>query len=249
MQKRRTVPLRGESIEPEACTPELRRQILKGLPFFRSLEEREMARIDGSFREQGFTPNEVVLMAGGPVDRLYVVAQGKLVVVRPMPSGQDVLLEVLSRGDFFGRLSPSERGPYPDIVRAQTAGCLLVVAAQQFRRILEIHPAVALAVLEITGERLRRAREMIQHLSASPAEVRIAHTLLRLAEKLGTREAGGVLIQVPLSREDLAAMTGTTPETVSRIVSRLERDGRLETGRRWVRLRDLPGLSRLAALE
>jgi CRP-like cAMP-binding protein len=87
-------------------------------------------------------------------------------------------------------------------------------------------------VLEIVAERLRRAQEMIQHLSANSAEVRIAHTLLRLAGKLGSPGAGGVVIQIPLSREDLAAMTGTTPETVSRVLSRFRRAGLVESGRR-----------------
>jgi CRP-like cAMP-binding protein len=246
MAKRRTVPLRREWIEPQACTLQMRRQILKALPFFRTLGEQEIVRIDGSFRDKGFEPEEVIVAAGQVADRLSVVARGKLVVLRSMPSGKEVLLEVLSRGDFFGSLLPSERAPSADVVRAQTAGCLLTVSALQFQQILENHPRVALAVLEIVGKRLRRAQEMIQHLSASSAEVRIAHTLVRLAEKLGTPGTGGVLIQVPLSREDLAAMTGTTSETVSRLLSRLRRAGLIETGRRWVRVRDLEALSRLA---
>ncbi len=242
MGGRPTVPLRGESIEPEACTLPMRRQILKALPFFQALREQDIARIEGSFREQGFQAQEIVLKAGQQADRLWVVARGKLVLLRPMPSGKEVLLEVLSRGDFFGSLLPSTPAPSLDVVRAQTAGCLLTVSARQFQQILESHPKAALAVLEIVGERLRRAQEVIQHLSASPAEVRIAHALLRLAEKIGTPGAGGILIQVPLSREDLAAMTGTTPETVSRVLSRFRRAALIQTGRRWVRVRDLQRL-------
>ncbi len=243
MARRPAVPLRGESIEPEACTLHMRRQILKALPFFRALREQDIARIDASFRDQGFQPQQIVLTAGQPADRLSVVARGKLVMLRSMPSGREVLLEVLSRGDFFGSLSPSERMPSMDVVRAQTAGCLLTVSARQFQQILQNHPKTVPAVLEVVEERLRRAREVIQHLSASSAEIRIAHTLRRLAEKLGTPGAGGFLIQVPLSREDLAAMTGTTSETVSRVLSRFRRAGLIETGRRWVRVRDLKALA------
>ncbi len=246
MAGRRTVPLRGDSIEPQACTLQMRRQILRALPFFRVLGEQEIARINGSFREKGFEPGEILMAAGRTADRLSVVARGKLMVLRSMTSGKEVLLEVLSRGDFFGSLSPAERTPSEDIVRAQTAGCLLNVSVRQFQQILESHPRVALAVLEIVGERLLRARDMIQHLSASSAEVRIAHTLVRLAQKLGSPQAGEALIQVPLSREDLAAMTGTTSETVSRVLSRFRRTGLIETGRRWVRVLNLEALSRLA---
>ncbi len=249
MNSRRRVPLHNDSIEPETCTPEMRLEILKGLPFFRGLGARDIARIDASFRDTGFEAGRIVVMAGKPVEHLYVVAAGKLVVVHPMPSGQDVLMEVLARGDFFGSLSPAGDAAYPDIVRARTACCLLAISAQQFRRVLETFPKVALAVLEITRKRLRAAHETIQHLSASTAEVRISHALLKLADKLGTRGSSGILIQAPLSREDLAAMTGTTPETVSRTLSRLQRDGWIEAGRRWVRLRDRGQIARLAASE
>ncbi len=249
MSARRSVPLQNDSIEPETCTPGMRLEILKGLPFFRGLGERDIARIDAGFKDLGFEPGQIVVMAGKPVERLYVVAAGKLVVVHPMPSGQDVLMEVLARGDFFGNLSAGAAAPYPDIVRARTGCCLLAIPAQQFRRVLETYPKVALAVLEITGERLRTAQETIQHLSASTAEVRIAHALVKLAAKLGSRGSSGILIQAPLSREDLAGMTGTTPETVSRTLSRLQRDGWIEAGRRWVRLRDPAQISRLAASE
>jgi CRP-like cAMP-binding protein len=249
MKTRRRVPLASESIEPEMCTPAMRLQILASLPFFRGLGEREIARIDADFKDTGFEEGEVVVMAGKPVDKLYVVAAGKLVTIHPMPSGQDVLMDVLARGDFFGSLAPADAAAYPDIVRARTSGCLLAISAQQFRRVLEAHPKAALAVLEVTGERLRRAHESIQHLSASTAEVRIAHALLKLADKLGTHSISGILIQTPLSREDLAGMTGTTPETASRVLSRFQRDGWIETGRRWVRLKDPRGLARLAESE
>ena len=240
------MPLRRESVEPEACTPALRLRILKGLPFFSGLGEAEVSRLSASFGERGFEPGQIITMPGEPASRLYVVTHGNLVILRPMPSGQDVLLALLSRGDFFGSLAPHTDPPCPDLVRARTAGCLLTIPAPQFRRILESHSSVALKVLEITAERLRETREMIEQLSARTVEERIAHTLLRLAGKLGSRGPGGVLIQAPLSQEDLAAMTGTTPESVSRAMGRFRQAGWVETGRRWVRIRDPRGLGRAA---
>ncbi len=62
-------------------------EILNGLPFFRGLRGRDIARINASFRDTGYEPDRIVVMAGKPVEHLYVVAAGKLVVVHPMPSG------------------------------------------------------------------------------------------------------------------------------------------------------------------
>jgi CRP-like cAMP-binding protein len=84
-------------------------------------------------------------------------------------------------------------------------------------------------------------------LSALPVEQRVALTLLKLGEKLGRENDSGLLIDVPLSRDELAEMTGTTPETVSRILSQLQNQKIIDSGRQWVTILNRPGLERLAA--
>lgn len=80
--------------------------------------------------------------------------------------------------------------------------------------------------------------ELIEQLSAHPAEQRIASTLLALAGKLGEKRGNAVLIQMPLSRQDLAEMTGVTPETASRVLTQFRRSGLISSGRRWVAILD-----------
>lgn len=82
----------------------------------------------------------------------------------------------------------------------------------------------------------------MHRLSAAPVEQRLAATLLLISEKTGEPWQHGVLLRVPLSREDLASMTGAVTETVSRILSHRRRDGLIETGRRWVAIKDVAAL-------
>ena len=105
---------------------------------------------------------------------------------------------------------------------------------------------MSLALLEIVSSRLREAREVIHQLSASPVESRLAATLLKLADKLGEKRGDEVLIQLPLSRQDLADMTGATVETASRVMSQFRRQKLIRSGRRWVSLTDLDGLKKIA---
>ena len=93
-------------------------------------------------------------------------------------------------------------------------------------------------MLEITAARLQAAHERVRQLSAFPVEHRIAFTLLTLAEKFGEHQKGRLLIQTPLSRDDLAEMTGTTTESASRTISQLQKAGLIETGRQWVAITD-----------
>jgi CRP-like cAMP-binding protein len=86
---------------------------------------------------------------------------------------------------------------------------------------------------------------VIKQLSAYTVDQRIAATLVRLANKLGEQKQKGVLIQLPFSRQDLAAMTGTTVETVSRVMSRFAEQGLISTGRKWVSLNDIERLEQI----
>jgi CRP/FNR family transcriptional regulator len=85
--------------------------------------------------------------------------------------------------------------------------------------------------------------DLVEQLSAYPAEQRIAAALLTLADKMGETRGSSVLIQAPLSRQDLAEMTGTTPETASRIMAQFRHSGLVRTGRRWVAILDASRLT------
>lgn len=247
MTPRRKSPVETESIQPQMCSVDVRHNILRHVPFFAMLSEEDIGRINQRFREQGFEAGEPIYYAGDPAARLYVVATGKVKQMRHSLTGQDVLLDILSEGDFFGSLSILGDETYPDTVLAQTGICVLSIDSEGFREILQAYPPVALEVLNITGQRLRGAQEAVHQLSAYSVEQRLAYTLLKLMDKLGEAQEVGVLIQMPLSRDDLAAMTGATTETISRIMSQFQKAGWIKSGRQWVAIRDSEALKEVAA--
>ncbi len=246
MTDHRRTPIEDEAIEPAMCTVDLRLEILHGLPFFADLSHEAIAAINPLFRESGYEAGEFIYLAGEPANRLDVVAMGKVKLLRHAPNGQEVVLDLLLPGDFFGSLPVLGADTYPDSAQAHTTGCMLTITGEDFQTILTQHPTVSLALLEIVSGRLREAREMIHHLSASPVESRVAATLLKLADRLGEDRNGELLIQLPLSRQDLADMTGATVETISRIMSQLRKQGVIRSGRRWVAIVDRGELEALA---
>jgi CRP-like cAMP-binding protein len=166
-------------------------------------------------------------------------------MARPTADGQDVLLDFLGPGDHFGSLASLGDAEYREDITAQTSCCILYTTAETFDQLLGQYPVVALSALEIVAARLRQAQTAIEQLSAYPVEHRVAATLLLLAEKRGTPDEDGVLIEMPISRQDIADMTGAKVETVSRIMSDLRRSGVIESGRRWVAVRDMRALHSL----
>lgn len=248
MPERRRTPVEPDDVEPVACTVDLRLQILHGVPFFRQLSHAEVAQINARFHARDFQPGEVIYGAGAPAEHLYAVATGKVKLVRHTLGGQDVLLDILSPGEVFGSLAMLGQDRYPETARAQTACCVLEVSARDFGAILRRHPSVALVALDFVGARLQEARETVSQLSSATVEARIATALLKLAQKLGREQDGALLIQMPLSRQDIAEMTGATIETASRVMSQFRKDGLIDSGRQWVALRDPAALAAIVGV-
>lgn len=238
MVRRNRTPLAVERVEPRACTLPRRLGVLRQTPFFAKLPADAISQISGFFREKGFAAGQTIYTAGDPAMGLYVVAVGKVKLARTTESGKTVVLGVIGPGDFFGSLSALGDRVYPDSAVAHTACCVLAVASADFQAILRRYPQVANATLEIVATRLASMHELVEQLSAHPAEQRIASTLLALAGKLGEKKGNAILIQMPLSRQDLAEMTGITPETASRILMQFRRSGLIRSGRRWVAILD-----------
>jgi CRP-like cAMP-binding protein len=249
MIDRRRSPVEPITVNPLQCTPIEVRRILAGAPFFRRLAAADVARIAAGFRQTHVAAGETIHRAGDPATRLCIVAAGMVKVARPTPDGQDVVTDILAPGEFFGSLAQLGDAVYAEDVTAQTATCLLTISTEEFQSLLERYPPVALATLEFVALRLRGAHETIEQLSAYPVEQRVAATLLKLANRLGRSEGSATLIEMPLSRQDLADMTGATVETISRVMSDLRRAGIVESGRRWISILDHERLLQVAGGE
>jgi CRP-like cAMP-binding protein len=234
-----------EWIDPEVCSLDYRLKIIGRLPFFRHLSPDAVAEVNRLFEDRDVAAEQVIYAEEDPAKYLYLVAMGKVKLVRHTSSGRDVLLDILRGGEYFGSLAIVSGQAYTETAIAQTDCCILQISADNFSTILNQYPDVTMRVLKAVGQRLEESQEIIKQLSVFSVEQRIAATLLRIAKKLGERKQIGMLIQIPLSRQDLAAMTGTTVETVSRVMSRFTAEGLISTGRKWVVLTDLARLERI----
>lgn len=245
---RRRSPIEESDILPDLhCSIEDQRRLLGASPFFSGLSEPEVHDVQESFRQQHYGPGDVIQYAGDPAKRLSIVAAGTVRVARPTPDGQDVLLDLPGPGEHFGSLADLGDAVYREDVTAHTSVCVLYTTADDFNRILNRYPAVAIATLKIVASRLRTAHSMIEHLSAYSVEHRVAATLLHFAHTRGKHTVEGLLIDVPLSRQDIADMTGAKVETVSRVMSEFKRSGVIDSGRRWISVQDESALKAIVS--
>ncbi|TFC59784.1 Crp/Fnr family transcriptional regulator [Cryobacterium sp. TMT2-15-1] len=222
----------------------MRNTILGQIPIFQDLSAGELSDLAERMLSLAWGPGDTLFTAGEPSEHVFVLAAGQAKVFRSTPTGQSTSLDFLGPGAVLGSLTALDAGRYPETAVALVTTCALRLESGAFRQMLLTHPLVALRVLDVVVDRLHRVRSREAEQASVTVTTRVAATLLRLADTFGVAgdDAGTTLIQLPLTRADLAAMTGTSAESVSRAMSGLRRDGLIDSGRRWTAVLDRSGL-------
>ena len=157
---------------------------------------------------------------GDASEFFWVVLTGRVKVFKMTPAGKDVILEIFGPGDPLGAVAAYEGHPFPASAVALEDTSILRVPRDAFFSLLEQHPTLVRGLLAGLTLRLAELANRVAELSGGRVEPRFARLFLKLAHEQGRRERGGVFVPVPLSRQELADMTGTTVETSIRIMSR-----------------------------
>jgi CRP/FNR family transcriptional regulator, nitrogen oxide reductase regulator len=210
--------------EPDAI------QLLRQLPLLADLPAQALADFAAQARLDRYPQEATVFNQGDPCDRFWLVRAGRVKIVHLALDGREVILEVISPGEVFGG-TVLFLPEHPATARAMTTVETVSVPAAVYAQLIARQPAVAQRLVRLLGARLQSLIGL-QVLAGERVERRLAHILLKLADRAGRPEAGGaVLITLPLTRQDLAEMAGTTLETAIRTMSRFRAQGWVETRR------------------
>ena len=203
--------------------------LLKGVELFSELNEEQLGMIANLVIVKNFNRDETVVLEGDDsVQALYLSATGSVQVYMTGIDGRETILSFLERGDFFGEMSLIDGEPRSASVRTVTDATLLVIHRESFLSLLRKSPEIAMALMSELCKRLRKANKQIGSLSTMSVSGRVAGTLLNLMQERGVRihTDNGNMVTVIHNRptqQQLADMSGTTRETVSRICSLLVR--------------------------
>lgn len=198
---------------------------LKASTVFAAVPPGEIEPLAAVAREDAYRARELVFTEGDPATWFCVVRSGHVKIFRQSRAGKDVVLELLGPGELFGGVAVMERRPYPASAQATEPAVVVKIPADPVITLSERHPSIIREMAFMMGRRLRTAHDSVKSLASDPVEARLAATLLRLAEREGTRDAHGLTLPFHLTRQSLADMTGTTVETTIRVLSRWLKDG------------------------
>lgn len=175
-------------------------------------------------------------LQGDPADYAYVLTAGQVKLLQANPAGQQVNLRTIYPWQLFGALGAvREQAAYPASAEALEDSNALAIRAKFLREMLQSRPQLSLGLMQLMTAYIQEMQSRYRELATERVEQRIARVLLRLAAQSGQRAEDG--IQLALSRQDLAEMSGTTLYTVSRVLADWDRQGLVETGREQVKIK------------
>ena len=219
---------------------------LQEMPILSSLSQSDWEKIKHLFVEKRFGKDDYIFFEGDPFSWLGVVLEGRVKMIKHSENGKDVVVDMISSGGMLGELAAFNGEPYPATAQAMEPTVVASIQRDDYLRLLKQYPALALRVIEELGRRLREAQEMIKSMAVERVERRIARILLKLAATTGSSSEEGIVIELSLTRQDIAEMVGTTVETAIRTMSKFRKKGLVQTKRGRVVILDPHQLVRIA---
>ncbi|MAT45719.1 MAG: Crp/Fnr family transcriptional regulator [Anaerolineaceae bacterium] len=212
----------------------------------RGLNPLELDEVIQAAHIQRLSDGAFFFMEDEAATETFVLVMGKVKLVQVTPDGQQIILGYLVPGRTFGVIASLKKMTYP--VSAQAVGVCAALAWDQktINTLMDSFPRIALNTLHIMAGQIREFQNTVRDLSTQRVEQRVARAILRLARHSGREIKEGVLIDLPLSRQDLAEMTATTLYTVSRILKEWENRGIVESKRQRVLILYPHGLVQIA---
>ncbi len=220
--------------------------LVRSVRVFRGLGDGDLAAVARAAHYRELDAGLCLFHQGTQVDCIYALCHGSVKLLQSKPKGHEVLLRFVNAGQLLGPMTAVDRPDYAFTAVAvrwcQALGWNIGVMAE----LMETYPRIALNALAELTVRMRELQARYCELATERVEQRVAQGLIRLADQVGYQTDGAFLIDVPLSRHELAQMTGTSLYTVSRLLSAWEREGVVDAGRQRVAILERQRLAAIA---
>jgi len=233
-----------ETFTCEKCTG---KYCARKAPIFSILDNKQLAEVMSRITRRRYKKGQVLFFEGDISDKFYIINKGKIKIFKYTKEGKEQILYILSEGDFIGYLSLLKKGRFDFNAEALEDVSICLLTKDDFDDIVKRTPEISIKILENLHDRLVSLENLVQTLSTKDIETRIAGLLKSFANEFGHKEEEGIVIEMPLTREEMANYIGITRETMSRKLSAMEDEGIIELlGNKKIVIKDLESLQDLS---
>jgi len=217
--------------------------ILAAIPSFHGLSEDQLKEIQQIIVNRHFNRGELIFLEGDQGDGFYVVAAGMVKVFKVSMEGKEHIMRIVGPGEAFGQVSVYAGRTFPASAQAIAKSHLLFLPRAAFVELITGNPSLALSMLASLSMRLREFTVHVERLALKEVPGRLAAYLIHLIDE---QKNGRNEVTLNISKVQLSSLLGTTPETLSRILSQMADSGLVEVKKRNIKLLDPPRLEELA---
>jgi len=203
-------------------------RLLKKVPLFAKMIDEEVSQIADQCSHRLFQKEQVIFVEEEVGQSLFILLRGMVKVTRASEEGREVIITILRSGDFFGELSVLDGKGRSATIVAMEDSELLTLRRNDFLALVERYPLIAVEMLKVLADRIRRNDAIIENLTLGDAEMRVGSALIHVAEQTGyMRDNVMIVPKIPV-QQDLANMAGTARETISRVMATFEEKGLIQ---------------------
>lgn len=218
--------------------------LIAAIPLFNGLPRRHLEELAMISLSQKVKRGQIIFADGDEGMGFYVLTAGRVKIFKLSPDGKEHILHIMPPGEPFGEVAVFAGEAFPAYAEAIEDGYALFFPRVAFIELIATNPSLSMNMMAILSRRLRKFAATIEALSLKEVPGRLADHLLYLSGEGGQKE----WLTLDISKNQLASLMGTIPETLSRILARMVREGLIETsGQRNIRIVDREGLEDLAA--
>ncbi len=228
----------------ELRDPDALRAAVGRVPLFLGLRQEELAALAARLRTRRYRRGEVIFRQGDPGDALHIVLAGRVKISSSSDAGGEAILATLRPGEFFGSLALLDGAARSASATAADETETLILPRDRFLQLLQDEPAIRDHVFAELARELRRLTNHVEELHFLDIAGRLAARLARLAEQQGQPVEGGIRLAGPITQGELAAMVGSTRQSVNKLLGLLVDDGLIRIDRETIVVLDLQGLRR-----
>lgn len=223
-----------------------RREMLSRTPLFAAVPASMLDELAAKTRTIRVSAREQLFAKGDPGDRLYLVAQGVIRISALSPEGREVTYGLIKAGELFGEIAVLDGGRRSADATALEPSELLALDRRDVVDFIDRHPILALHLLRVLCERLRRADDLLEDVVFLSLPGRLAKHLVVLAATMSSREVPDAAPTIRLSQQELADHLGISRESVNKVLSKWEQAGMVALGRGQITVNKLDALQELA---
>jgi CRP/FNR family transcriptional regulator, dissimilatory nitrate respiration regulator len=214
---------------------------LAGIPLFAGLSKAQYEALARIGVRRSFRKGERIFSEGDEGTGFYVVVVGRVKIFKVSADGKEQILHLFGPGESFGEVSVFTGQGFPADAVTAVQSTLLFFPRMAFSALIRKDPALALNMLAQLSQRLRLFAGLIEDLSLKEVPGRLAKYLLYLSERNGDGE-----MKLDVSKGQLASLLGTIPETLSRILAKMNRQELIRSRGAQIRIVDRRGLEQIA---